>query len=267
MNKEVKIDMKKSVICLLGVALLVFSGCKPKSPKNDPDDSVYVRDVRFKSLQNKRKAKSITLEDQTLQYDETKFNYLIENEYPAVAFQNAIGTLVAPSEFGTLELVLAESASHNEDFTEYSFKLRDDENMVWVKSDGTPYLVDGEPLRIKPSDYLYGIRRALLNGPYQLLDYVKGTVEYYLYTYYSQYNQEFSQMSDMRKAEFINDTIRDKYARSYEIEGYKDNPLTEEDIKDLKTGKRIGVIADDENNTLTFELLETCPYFAPMLSG
>ena len=89
-------------------------------------------------------------------------NYLVTSEAAdANHFANFVDGLVTHNEFGVLELNLAESAEHNADYTEFTFKLRSDKNLVWLTYKGKQYKYNGQTQYVKASDFLASAKAVL----------------------------------------------------------------------------------------------------------
>ena len=204
-------------------------------------------------------------------------NYLVSSAAADAAhFANFVDGLVTHNEFGVLELDLAESASHNADFTEFEFKIRDDKNLVWLTYQGKPYTFNGETQYVKASDFVSSAKAVLTysngsNTSYMLYDFLKGAMEYYLYTRIqdgiAQGVKTFMNLNtNEKKAKWINDEIKNSHPNVYENGGYEATPITGNDIPNIESGKRLGVVADDENRTVKYILMTSAMYFPTMLT-
>lgn len=191
-------------------------------------------------------------------------------------FANFIDGLLTHNDFGTLELNLAESASHNADYTEFVFKVRQDPNLVWVTFEGKPYEVNGEVQYVKAEDFVSGAK-VLCNYSTQsqtvfmMQDFISGALEYYLYTKIldgqAQGINNFVKLNTPAKqANYIQTQIEENYENVYEDGGYADNPVEAEHIPLIAAGKRLGVIADPENRTVTYKLMKPAMFFPTMLT-
>lgn len=92
-------------------------------------------------------------------------NYLtdIQNRNTLVT-DNVISGLMTYNEFGMLDFDLAESMSHNDDYTEWTFTLRDD-FMSWIDSTGKQVVIDGIYQVVKASDF-YATYYLMTNSGY-----------------------------------------------------------------------------------------------------
>ena len=193
----------------------------------------------------------------------------------ATHFANFVEGLVSHNSFGVLELNLAESAEHNAEYTEFTFTLRDDPNMVWTTYEGKAYSYNGEVQKVKASDFVEGAKTVCNFSTksdtfYLMRDFIKGAYEYYLYTQIldGQANAiaRFLNMDTPQKqANFINGEIA-LQENVYIGGGYEDNPVTAEDIEFIANGSRLGVRADDEAGTVRYSLMQPAMYFPTLLT-
>ncbi len=195
-------------------------------------------------------------------------------------FANFVDGLLTHNDFGTLELNLAESASHNPTFTEFTFVLRDDPNMVWSTYKNTPYKYNGEVQRIKASDFKKAAQIVLTyrgddntsDTIYLMHDFIKGAYEYELYTMIeygkAQGQAEYTNLKkDSQIASWICRKLKELAPTIYDIEyDGGDKELKAEDIPNVKNGSRIGVIADDAKREIKYVLLNSAMYFPTLLT-
>ena len=247
------------------------SGGESQSQSSEPSGDV-VSGSPYATL-NGRKAKKIyeTLTTSNI----ASLNYLQTSAAQnARYFTNFIDGLLTHSEFGTLELDLAESASHNEDYTEFTFKVRQDENLVWVNYEGKPYVYDRETQYIKAEDFVAGAKIVctMSNGAdtyYLLTDFIEGALEYYLYTQI-QYGKaqgmtEFTRLrTDAQMANWINKQIKSDHDNVYHAGGYDEHPIEADDIPNIASGARFGVVAED--GYVTYILMQPAMYFPTLLT-
>ena len=204
-------------------------------------------------------------------------NYLVSSaQADASHFANFVDGLVTHNEFGVLELNLAETASHNADYTEFEFKLRDDKNLVWLNYNGKPYSFNGETQYVKASDFLAGAKAVLTfsnnsKTAYMIYDFVKGAMEYYLYTQIqdgiAKGNKTYTKLNtNDKKAEWIQNEIKTAHPNIYENGGYEASPVTGNDIPNIESGKRLGVVVDDQAKTVKYILMTSAMYFPTMLT-
>ena len=198
----------------------------------------------------------------------------------ATHFANFVDGLLTHNEFGVLELNLAESASHNDDYTEFSFKVRNDENICWVNYKGQPYtyVENGSKQKqfVKASDWLAGAKVVCdfstgSDTYYLMTNFIKGALEYYLYTevLYQQKQglKEFTKLNTNAKiANWINKTMASDNPDVYENGDYESNPITADDIPNIANGSRLGVVVDDAKNTVTYKLISSAFYFPTLLT-
>ena len=191
-------------------------------------------------------------------------------------FANFVDGLLTHNDFGTLELNLAESARHNENYTEFTFVVRDDPNLVWVTYEGKPYEVNGEVQYVKAEDFVAGAK-AVCNYStdsatfYLMRDFISGALEYYLYTrILTEINNgtpDFAGLTtDSAKATWIQKTIKKDYKNIYQDGGYEDNPVQAEHIPLIASGQRLGVTADPATRTVKYTLMKPAMYFPTLLT-
>lgn len=205
-------------------------------------------------------------------------NYLQTSaQQNAQHFANFVDGLLTHNDFGTLELNLAESAEHNNDYTEFKFKVREDENLYWSTFEGKPYSYNGEVQYVKAKDFVSGAKLvctySVQSDTYYLLtDFIKGACEYYYYTYivYEQAQGLLSNLkTDAAKINYIADMIKNNnpnvWAAQYD-EDKGGTPLVASDLASIANGSRLGVSADDSTNTVTYTLLSSARYFPTLLT-
>ena len=191
-------------------------------------------------------------------------------------FANFLDGLLTHNEFGVLELNLAESAEHDVDYKTFSFKVRHDENLVWSTYDGKPYKVAGETQYVTAADFAYGAKVVCNYSTgsdtfYLMRDFISGALEYYLYTQIldgqAQGTKTFLNLNTPAKqAAWMNKEIQNKYANVYTNGGYEDHPIEAADIENIANGSRLGVVADEEENTVTYYLMQPAVYFPTLLT-
>ena len=191
-------------------------------------------------------------------------------------FANFVDGLLTHNEFGVLELNLAESATHDEDYKKFTFKVRQDENLVWVNYKGQPYKYNGQVQRVTAKDFLTGAKVVcdFSTGSdtfYLMQDFIEGAAEYYLYTQIldgqAQSTPEFVKLDTAKKmAKWINTQLKSSYPNVYKYGGYDENPIEEGDIANIANGSRFGVVVDEAANTVTYKLLQSAMYFPTLLT-
>ena len=195
-------------------------------------------------------------------------------------FANFIDGLLTHNDFGTLELNLAESARANSSYTEFTFKVRSDENLYWSTFEGQPYKFNGEIQYVKASDFVAGSK--IVNSfstqsdtGYLQRDFIKGAVEYYHYTeiQYKAANGVDKYVKIAAKpakiVEYLNETIQENYPHVWEAqydEATGGSPITVDDIPNIANGSRLGVVANDATNEVTYKLLQSARYFPTLLT-
>ena len=193
-------------------------------------------------------------------------------------FANFVDGLLTHNDFGTLELGVAKSARQEQDFKEFIFEIRDDENLVWVTSDGKPYKYGGKVQKVTAQDFVTGAK--LINTfsvgsdtGYLMRDFIKGAAEYYLYTQIldgiANGTGKFTKMdTDEKKAKYIRDTLATDYPAAYNAQYNPANGGTEveaADIKNIANGSRLGVKVEN-GNSVRYSLLDSAMYFPTLLT-
>ena len=263
---------KLSALMILSVCALATTACP--GPKTDDK---YRVDSRYAGL-NGREAKEVYSSLTTVGIAE--LNYLKTSAAQnASHFANFVDGLLTHNDFGTLELNLAESCKANTNYTEFTFKVRSDENLYWSTFEGQPYKFNDEIQYVKASDFAAGARAVNTfslqsDVGYLQRDFIKGAVEYYLYTEIvykaAQGVNTFVKMNtNEKKRKYIADTIEQNYPAVYKAqydEAEGGVPLTADDIPNIANGSRLGVIADDSKNEVKYQLLQSARYFPTLLT-
>lgn len=193
-------------------------------------------------------------------------------------FANFVDGLLTHNEFGVLNLNLAKTATHNRDYTQFSFQVRDDDGLVWVQYDGTEYKYyeDGENKvqKVKAVDFVAGAKyvctyKTASDTAYLITDFVRGAAEYYYYTRIldgqGQGIAEFVRLNtDAKKAAWINKTMKAEKENIVKLDSYEE--LTADDIPNIANGSRFGVVADEETNTVSYNLYSGAFYFPTLLT-
>ena len=196
----------------------------------------------------------------------------------ATHFANFVDGILTHNEFGVLNLNLAEGASHNRDYTAFTFKIRDDDALCWTRYDGTKYThyEDGEDKvqKIKAADFVAGAMyvcnyKTASDTAYLVTDFIRGAAEYYYYTQIldgiGQGIAKFVRLNtDAKKAKYINDTMKAEKENIVKLDSYVE--LTADDIPNVANGKRFGIVADEEENTVTYYLYSGAFYFPTLLT-
>ena len=264
--------MKKAYLLLVCSTFLVLTGCKPVAKPDETSPVRYVSDSRFNSIQGRQTRPLLKLPLSCTGID--TFDYTIFGlSNHRIYGSNVSAGLVGLSEFGTPELLFAESINHNNDYSVYTAKLRDDENMIYVNSLGEPYEVDGVKQRVKPTDFVYGLKYALRMFPEYYSDgieYLKGSVEYKYYWQLIKYqdlgiSDYVAYNTPNLKAFWIQQQIKEHYESTYVMEEYDEYPITGADVEDIAQGRRLGIHANNETREIEFQLLESCSFFVPFL--
>ena len=280
MNKKVKSLMILSLVGFLGACTnsnTNSSSASSESGSSQFVDDGTVHDSPYSSL-NGRKAKKVY---QTLTLTGLdSLNYLKTSaQANATHFANYVDGLLTHNEFGVLQLNLAEHAEHNDEFTEFKFKVRDDAALTWVQYDGTPYThyEDGanKEQRVKAADFVAGAKyvctaKTSSDTAYLVTDFIKGAAEYYYYTTIldgiGQGKSEFLKLNtDAKKAKWINTKMAEEKENIVKLDAYE--PLTADDIPNVANGSRFGVKVDrNDENTVVYSLYSGAFYFPTLLT-
>ncbi|AKU79488.1 ABC transporter substrate-binding protein [Spiroplasma turonicum] len=168
----------------------------------------------------------------------------------SIFLANTFETLLSSDQYGRLYGALVESeygannhdnknniynyvGVHNDDYTKWTYKFR--ENLNWVSADGEV------GRKILPSDILKAAKYALIPG--------NASDVSSLYT------------SFIVGAEDIFDKIGELETNSNTTQSDID-----EVFNDAIENKKFGIIPDDNNNTVTFELIQKAPFFESLLT-
>ena len=257
MNKKVK-----SLMILSFVGLLAACG--------GSGDFITVKDSPYSAL-NGRKAKKVynTLTTTGI----ASLNYLKTSaQANATHFANFVDGLLTHNEFGVLELNLAKNATHNADYTTFSFEVRDDEALSWVYYNGQKYTYNGATQKVVAQDFVTGAKHVCSyktesDTSYLLTDFVKGAAEYYYYTWALDIIANGSAeakilKTDAQKAAWINKKMNEEKPNITGLPSY--SPLTATDIPNIANGARFGVVAD--GNKVIYNLYSPAFYFPTLLT-
>lgn len=196
-------------------------------------------------------------------------------------FANFVDGLLTHNDFGTLELGLAESAEHNDGYTEFTFKVRSDENLYWSTYDGQPYKdKSGNIQYVVAKDFFTAakvVNTFSVKSDVQYLqgDFIVGAQEYYYYTQVEYQanlgNDKFVKIlaSAAKTANYIQTEIQNNHPAVYQAmydEAYGGTPLTADDVPNIKSGARLGVKYNEETNEVKYSLLSPAMYFPTMLT-
>ena len=262
--------MNRKVKSLMILSLVGFMGACTGS------SGFVVKDSPYSQL-NGRKAKKVynTLTTQGI----ASLNYLQTSaQANAQHFANFVDGLLTHNEFGVLSLNLAEKAEHDEDYKLFTFTVRDDEALSWVKYDGTPYThyEDGadKQQKVKASDFVAGAKyvctyKTASDTAYLVTDFIVGAAEYYYYTQIldgiGQGAKEFTNLTtDAKKAAWINKTMKAEKANITGLDSWKD--IEASDIPNIANGSRFGVKADDATRKVSYQLYSSAFYFPTLLT-
>ncbi len=254
----------------------ILAACNGNSAKDEykviePEGYVY----GIQGLKAKRTYKTLIYFSSAV----PNLNYMETSEAAdAQHFANFVDGLLVHNEFGVLEKGLATEATHNDDYTRFEFKIR--KNVPWVMYDGTQYeaVVNGVKTKqfVQPSDWITSAKAILTaqnasSLEYFISDFVKGGAEYF---YYTELMYKIATDANTRKkyegkpeaqAKYINDAIKTNKENAWNS-WYSENPVTGDDLEGIKNLSRLGIKANDEEGTLTYELIQKAFYFPTLLT-
>ncbi|MCD8203818.1 MAG: ABC transporter substrate-binding protein [Coprobacillus sp.] len=187
---------------------------------------------------------------------------------------NCIDGLLTTDEFGVIQLQLAKSATHNDDYSEFSFEIR--EGVPWVTNKGKEYKHQGTVQYVCAEDWVTTAKAILdysrASDTYYLLTmFIEGASEYYWYSAV-QYNLAMGVTSlgggafDISTPQGVADAV------NYYVEGYDglESNVTVDDLDDIASGARLGVTATEGGanggGTLTYKLVKSADYFPSSLN-
>ena len=196
----------------------------------------------------------------------------------ATHFANFVDGILTHNEFGVLNLNLADQASHNRSYTEFTFRIRDDDALVWTRYDGSKYTAyeEGEERvqKVRAVDFVAGAKyvcnyKTASDTAYLVTDFIRGAAEYYYYTRIldgqGQGIREFLVLNtDAKKANWINKKMKEEKENIVKLDSYVE--LTAEDIPNVANGDRFGVVANEETNEVTYYLYSGAFYFPTLLT-
>ncbi len=187
---------------------------------------------------------------------------------------NFIDGIVTTDEFGVIQPGLADYAEHNDAYTEFSFHIR--QKVPWVDSEGVQYTWQGTKQYVCADDWVT-TAKAILDFSnesetyYLLTMFIDGASEYFYYTMAQYYLAEGETTDDYGFDFTTNEGIAEAinwYTVNYE--GLPDPEVTADDIPDIASGSRLGVVAEgagkNGGGTVTFKLLKSADYFPSSLN-
>lgn len=194
-----------------------------------------------------------------------------------IALFNFVEPLLITNEYDALVNNLAIKTTKNDDYSSYTFTIKS--GVPWVKHDGTQYnaVIDNieVPQFVEPEDFLTTaktISTYSTEAGYQYLigEIIEGAQEYFHYTQIkhlaAQGNKRYINMLN-KPAEYANEINRliKEYSPTVYDRVYKENPITADDIENIKNGNRFGVKIDAAKRTVTYNLIMPAPYFPTLL--
>ncbi len=166
---------------------------------------------------------------------------------------NFVDGLVEHDRFGNLVPCLAtDTGNHNEDFTEWTFTLRSDKELVWVDSEGKKFA------DVKAEDFV-STMRVVLNAStgsesaYLPMLIIKGAEEY---NFATSIENNYKGLPEETKYTLMLTALKSN--------NYLTQSATIDDVKDILAFKRVGIRA--EGNNIIYTLTQPADYFPTMLT-
>ncbi len=248
--------MKKSKLFLLLGTLIAMSSCSSNRHQwNDftcPSD--FVGYSSLADVQRKSTYKSF------LSYMPATLNYTTTMQSEnASHIANFVDGLVEHDRFGNLVPCLATTTGeHNEDYTEWTFKVKD--GIKWVTAKGEVYKnEDGTDSLVKAEDFK-SILKVVLNSAtasessYLPMLIIKGAEQYFTATSAYELNKNLSEQA--RNTAIFN-TLRSANL----LDG-----CTINDIPAILNFEKVGVEIDETTNSIKYILSQPADYFPTMLT-
>lgn len=277
-----KINAKSIMIMSLAFILAACGGKRPSESSEGLPDNLF-------AIPSTEKTTAYGLAGRAARYQYNgllstppgSMNYLKTQEaLNAQHFANFIDGLLTHNEYGVLEKSLAEKVVHNADYSEFTFTVR--KGVKWQHYDGTQYNATIEgidvPQFVVPSDWVTTAKAICTYANASDLEYligtfVEGAEEYYWYTrvQYGVANKESGYkftMTDYEKvAAKINALIKENSPNIWKTcydNGSK--KIEASDVANIANLSRLGIVADDENMTLTYKLIQKASYFPTLFT-
>ncbi len=180
---------------------------------------------------------------------------------------NSSATLVLNDEFGILRHSLATSATRSDDYTTYSFTVRDD--VPWVKYDGSIYSYKGKEQYVCADDFVTTAKIILDYNTqsqiyYMYTLFVSNAWEYYCYTmmmqFIAQQKPGYTNLKGNKAAQAAKLT---ELVKEYSGSDPEETILAS-DIDKIKNFERVGVKA--EGNKITYTLKISAQFFPTVLT-
>ena len=208
-------------------------------------------------------------------------NYLKTQEaLNAQHFANFIDGLLTHNEYGVLQKNLATKVTHNADFTEFTFTVRD--GVKWQRYDGTQYEANIEgldvPQFVVPSDWVTTAKAICSYSnasdlEYLIATFVEGAEEYYWYTRCqagvanNEAGFKFAMTDYDKVAAKLNSLIKENSPNIWTLQYQNgEKKIEASDVPNIQNLSRFGVKADDANMTLTYKLIQKAPYFPTLFT-
>jgi len=241
---------------------------------NDPygfDEGLIIEDAIYSQLNGRGYKKMYR---GMLSSGPGSLNYIKErtsfNSTATMHITNFIDGLVVENQYGELQLNLAESMTHNANYTEFSFKIRDDDAFCWVKSNGEVYEYNGVPQKVCAEDFITTPKYVCnydtsSDDSYLLTYYIEGAAEYYLYTHFIK-EVQLGNLSMSKLVSRLNTYMASWFPGVWEASyGNGKYPITNEDLDSIADFSRFGIKVSGD--TVTYKLVEPMYAFPSMLTN
>ncbi|MCD8209470.1 MAG: hypothetical protein LUC31_01475 [Coprobacillus sp.] len=270
--------MKSRKLSLVAILALVgcLTACGGSKAYEAPSDAKYVAGLNVKNTYHAYLSMAVDTLNYIYTASESNWNHIF----------NFVDPLLTTDEFGTEILDLATSASHNDDYTEFTFEIKQD--VPWVTYKGKQWKAkNGELQYVSAQDWVTTAHEILTYGNrsstyYLLTMFVEGAAEYYAYTYISyriatgNNYEEATDTATLGGVPFQGITTSDEvlvdainFCVEYLIEG-RPGEATMANIDQVKSGDIVGVKATpattgNGGGTLTYTIRESADYFPSIL--
>ncbi len=273
--------MKSRKLSLVAILALVgcLTACGGRETYTAPKSAKYVAGLTVKNSYHAYLSMAVDTLNYIYTASESNWNHIF----------NFVDPLLTTDEFGTEILDLAESADHNDDYTEFTFEIK--QNVPWVTYEGKQWQAkNGEKQYVSAEDWVTTAREVLdyqnSSSTYYLFTmFVEGAAEYYAYTYISfltvpgnstRYEEATDTLRLGGSTYFEGITTSDQvlvdainFAVENVIEG-RPGTATLANLDQIKSGDILGVKATPASKgngggTLTYTLNESADYFPSIL--
>ena len=259
-----KNSKKATVTSIVSLLALLLSGCGGAGEETITVDGIYLTGKQAKTTYKAFLGSVPTSLNATLSQSGENVTHLA----------NFTDTLVMNDEYGVLRRSLAKSATHNDDYTVFTFEVRDD--VPWVTNAGQIYVDEntGKEQYVSAEDFRTTARIVLNHANnseiyYMYTLFVSGAWEYYCYTILQE---------RIGKKDIIDGVdygaLKEKYEEQVpvltkiikEFSGNEpERTFTATDIeKNIGNGSRLGVQVS--GNKVTYTLKQRADFFPTMLT-